>query len=78
MKRFVSLVMSVILVFSLAACGSNDTGNTTASQSSETQESSVVPEESDTQEESLPETSAIDFDEEPYTLVVCYPVLSEA
>jgi len=41
MKRFVSLVMSVILVFSLAACGSNDTGNTTASQSSETQERSV-------------------------------------
>lgn len=76
MKKIVSLVMVVAMACGiLSACGGNSESTTTTTT---VQESSTGEAGESTEPTSQGENSAINFDEEPYTLVVCYPVLSEA
>lgn len=66
MKKIACLVLSTLLMaLAFTACG--DKGSSAPSTTSTT-----------TPDDATPAGSAIDFDEDPYTIVVCYPVLSEA
>lgn len=79
MKKFTSMLLAALmLVICLAACG--DTGSSGSTQQSSDSSSTSTEADNSASEEDSSETegNAIDFDEEPYHLVVCYPVLSEA
>ncbi len=81
MKRFLSLVLTVVMVLSLTACGNSKSATTQDDKgnapSGVTEAAPDAGQEGETQGDTAPD-NAIDFNEEPYTLVVCYPVLSEA
>lgn len=91
-KRILSLLLAVVMVFSLAACGGgNDSskgtdkkdtgkettapGDTTATKGADSTEAGSTEGGETT---AAAGNSAIDFDEEPYTLHICYAVAGEA
>jgi len=71
-KKMLSLVLVATLVLSLVACSTKETPETkvTEAKTEEAQTGEVETEGAN--------ASAIDFDEEPYVLKVCYAVMSEA
>jgi putative aldouronate transport system substrate-binding protein len=78
MKRFLSLAMAVMMILSLTACGGNKSTTSQESKSDVTLGATGAAESDTSQQEGTASTnSTIDFEEDPYTLTVCYPVLSE-
>lgn len=77
MKKIVSLVLFAAMLMGLTACGgTNNNPSTTADSSTAGSKESAETTESTPADET--QASAIDFDEEPYTIHICYAVLGEA
>lgn len=73
MKKFLSLLLTIAMMLSLVACTSDKPSKTDA-KPTETASTNEV----DTTVEPTTDEAAIDFNEEPYTIKVCYAVMSEA
>ena len=89
MKKIVSLVLCVVMALGLMACGNgNNSSSTTAGKETEKKSTEAVTTAAGATDETTatqgqegegePAASAIDFDEEPYTLNVCYAVMGQA
>lgn len=86
-KRILSLLLVVIMAASLAACGnSGSLGKTAGTDSKDTKKETDAGKETSTDTMDVTEggetvaagNSEIDFNEEPYTLHICYAVPGEA
>jgi putative aldouronate transport system substrate-binding protein len=82
MKKFLCLLLAVVMMISMVACSSSDktSDNTPTDTGSKTSlnESTSTETGSDTDSNTTDEVVEIDFDEEPYTLKISYAVMSEA
>lgn len=82
MKKLISLVLCACMIAGLAACGSGSGEPAGSSRQSESKtETAQTSGAQSTEPETVPEESAganaIDFDEEPYNIHVCYAVSSD-
>lgn len=78
LKRFLSLALSAAMVLTMAGCGGTGNEAGTDADSSQANEQESVGAEGEDAGEETAAAGAIDFDEEPYLLHVCYPVAGEA
>ncbi len=76
MKKLLCLLLTMAMMLSMVACTSKTPDKTSEPTAKPTE--AAPANEGGTTEEPAAEEAAIDFDEEPYTLKVCYPVMSEA
>ncbi|HHV10794.1 MAG TPA: ABC transporter substrate-binding protein [Clostridiales bacterium] len=78
MKKLISVLLCLAMLMSLVACDNKKTPAPDNAQSGDASQEAGEPTGGEEQSGSETEASAIDFDEDPYTLNVCYAVLGEA
>lgn len=72
-RKIISLLLTLVMVISLAGCSSSEKPTATKPT-----EATASPTDSAATEAPASEGTAIDFSEKPYTLKICYAVMSEA